>query len=202
VVVTGFPRNHTPALRTGDWSPPRFLFVGREWERKRGADVVEAFAAVRDAYPEARLDVVGGHPPLTGPGVVGHGPLRLSMPDEAAQVQALFAAATCFVMPSELEPFGIVYAEAAAAGVPSIATARGGAGTIVGPDAGVLVEPGDVDALRAAMLRLADPEVARRLGEGALRGAERFSRAAVTSRVLDALTLPLAPPPAGRAELP
>jgi glycosyltransferase involved in cell wall biosynthesis len=190
VHVVGFPRNHTPPPRTGGWSPPRFLFVGREWERKRGADVVAAFTAVRAAHPEARLDVVGGHPPLNAPGVTGHGPLRLTVPEEAARASALFAQATCFVMPSELEPFGIVYAEAAAAGLPSIATARGGAGTIVGEDAGVLVEPGDLEALRAAMLRLADPQIARALGERARERAERFSRAAVSGRVLRALAPP------------
>ncbi len=190
VQVVGFPRNHEPPPRTGGWAPPRFLFVGREWERKRGADVVEAFAAVRAAHPGAQLDVVGGHPPLQAPGVTGHGPLRLSVPAEAERVAELFTRATCFVMPSELEPFGIVYAEAAAAGVPSIATARGGAGTIVGPDAGVLVEPGDVGALRAAMLRLADPETASELGAAAARGADRFTRSAVSGRVLRALALP------------
>jgi glycosyltransferase involved in cell wall biosynthesis len=198
VHVVGFPRNHTPPPRTGEWAPPRFLFVGREWERKRGADVVEVFASVRAAHPQAQLDVVGRHPPLHAPGVTGHGPLRLSVPEEAARAAELFASATCFVMPSELEPFGIVYAEAAAAGVPSIATAEGGAGTIVGPDAGVLVAPGDLEALRAAMLRLADPETARALGEGALRGADRFSRAAVSGRVLRAL----APPGVALEELP
>ncbi len=64
VHVVGAGRNHEVQPRPRPWSPPRFLFVGREWERKGGPVVLEAFAAVQRALPDARLDVVGGHPPL------------------------------------------------------------------------------------------------------------------------------------------
>ncbi len=185
--VVGFARNHEPPARAGDWSPPRFLFVGREWERKHGPDVVAAFTAL--GVPGARLDVVGEHPPLEGEGVTGHGPLRLDRPGEAARVAELFAAATCFVMPSEVEPFGIAYAEASAAGVPSIATAVGGAATIVTPESGVLVAPGDRAVLADAMRRLCDPELARRMGEAARARSGLFTWEAVAGRLLRALGL-------------
>ena len=189
VPVVGFARNHEPGPHSGDWSAPRFLFVGREWERKNGPVVLEAFAELVATQPSARLDVVSEHPPLSGAGVTGHGPLRLDRPAEAARVAGLFAAATCFVMPSEVEPFGIAYAEAGAAGVPSIATAVGGAGTIVTPETGVLVTPGDRAALLAAMRRLSDPAAARAMGEAALARAELFTWEAVAGRLLFALGL-------------
>jgi len=189
VPVVGFARNHEPPPRSGEWSPPRFLFVGREWERKNGPVVVDAFEELVAALPGARLDVVGEHPPLSQTGVTGHGPLRLDRPAEAARVAELFATATCFVMPSEVEPFGIAYAEAGAAGVPSIATAVGGAATIVTPEAGVLVAPGDRAALLAAMRRLGDPAVARAMGEAARARAELFTWEAVAGRLLRALGL-------------
>jgi hypothetical protein len=67
--------------RERDWSRPRFLLVGKDWERKNGARVLEAFATIRERHPEARLDVVGNHPELDAPGVTGHGFLNPS--DEA-----------------------------------------------------------------------------------------------------------------------
>ena len=190
VHVIGFGVNHAAPERRGGWDAPRFLFVGREWERKNGPAVVHAFAALREEHPGATLDLVGGHPPVSEPGVTGHGVLRLSDPAEAERARDLFARATCFVMPSECEPFGIAYAEAGAAGVPSIATAVGGPETILGPDGGVLVQPGDDAALLAAMRRLADAETARRMGEAARERAKLFTWEAVAGRMLRALAPP------------
>jgi len=191
VSVVGLGRNHEPAAAAGrTWSAPRFLFVGREWERKHGPSVLAAFGSLRAERPDARLDVVGGHPALRGEGVTGHGALRLEVPDEAARVRELFATATCYVMPSEVEPFGLAYVEAAAAGVPSIATSVGGAGTIVAEGTGLLVAPGDSAALLAAMRRLADGDVARRMGEAARARARLFTWERVGARLLAALGLP------------
>ena len=135
---------------------PRFLFVGREWERKRGDAVVAAFARLREREPAATLDVVGGHPRLRAPGVTGHGD------GPGTDVATLLGAATCLVVPSQVEPAGIVYVEAAAAGIASIGTTVGGAANVIG-DAGRTVAPGDDGAFKA-MLELADPDTARELG--------------------------------------
>lgn len=185
VHVVGFGRNHDPAQHTGEWSPPRFLFVGREWERKGGPVLLDAFARLGDEH--ATLDVVGEHPPLDRPGVTGHGPLRLDVPEQAARVEALFARATCLVLPSEVEPFGIVHCEALAAGIPSIGTTVGGPATILGPDAGALVAPGDVDALAFAMRRFADEQTARDAGAAAAKRAPLYTWEAVAERMLGAL---------------
>ena len=190
VHVVGFGINHAAPERRGGWDTPRFLFVGREWERKNGPAVLRAFSELRDERPDARLDLVGGHPPVSQPGVTGHGVLRLSDEDDAERARDLFARATCFVMPSECEPFGIAYAEAGAAGVPSIATAVGGAATITGSDGGILVDPADDGALLDAMRRLADGETARAMGEAARERAKLFTWEAVAGRMLRALAPP------------
>lgn len=184
--VVGCGRNHEPRPAERDWGSPRFLFVGKAWERKNGPAVLRAFAALRAELPAARLDVVGEHPPIAQPGVTAHGPLRLGVPEEAVRVERLFAEATCFVMPSRYEPFGIVYSEAGAAGVPSIGTTVGGAADPVGPG-GRLVDPLDDRALLDAMRELARPEVARELGERARRHAGGFTWERVAERVLAAL---------------
>ncbi len=190
VHVVGAGRNHEPPCRERDWSRPRALFVGGDWERKNGPAVLRGFARMRERWPEARLDVVGGHPPLQSlPGVQGHGALSLARPAERERVEQLFAQATFFVMPSVYEPAGIVYAEAQAAGLASIATTSGGSRTIVG-DAGIVVDPGDDDAIAAAMLELAEPATAARMGALALARAPRFTWKAVAERLLRALAPP------------
>jgi glycosyltransferase involved in cell wall biosynthesis len=169
-----------------DWSTPRFLWVGKEWERKNGDAVLRAFAALRRERADATLDLVGTHPRVDLPGVRARGALRLEDPDERAQVDELFRRATCFVMPSTIEPSGIAYAEAHAAGIPSIGTVVGGAPQIIG-DAGVAVEPGDDAALLAAMRRLADAGEAARLGRAAEARSELFRWGTVAERFLRAL---------------
>jgi glycogen synthase len=186
VHVVGVGRNQEPLAGARDWERPTFLFVGADWERKNGPRVVRAFEVVREAVPEAVLHVVGGHPAIDRPGVVEHGRLSLRRPDERAEAAALFAAATCLVIPSEIEPSGIVFAEALAAGIPSIYTTAGGSATIVG-EAGIGVDPGDERALVDAMTALAEPERARALGTAALGRASLFTWRAVAERLLRAL---------------
>lgn len=189
IAIVGFGANHRPVAGERDWSAPRFLFVGIDWERKGGPLLLRAFARVREAIPAATLDVIGGHPTLRQDGVRFHGVLSQEREHDAALVRELFAAATCFVMPSLVEPFGIAYVEAAAAGVPSIGSRVGGPADVIGPDGGVVVPPSDERALVDAMLRLADPAVARRAGEAARARSALYTWRAVAERLLRALGL-------------
>jgi glycosyltransferase involved in cell wall biosynthesis len=191
--VVGGGRNHEPRPLQRDWSTPRFLFVGKDWERKNGPAVLRAFARLRSEIAEAHLDVVGNHPPITADGVTCHGPLRLSDPQERQRLDALFETATCFVMPSHHEPSGIVFSEANAAGVPSIGTTVGGSGELIG-DAGRVVHPDDDDALLAAMRELADPDTAQRLSARARARSRLFTWENVAERLLRALRVPSRPP--------
>jgi glycosyltransferase involved in cell wall biosynthesis len=188
VVVVGFGRNlplQPPATRV--WKPPRFLFVGVDWARKNGAAVVAAFEELRARHaPDATLVVVGHHPPISAAGVQEVGRLDLSDPGDRDRLRSLFHSATCFVMPSRFEPFGIVYLEAASAGLPAIGTTVGGARMAIG-DGGVVVDPDDHHGLLEAMRRFADPELARRVGERARRHSEPFTWERVAERILAAI---------------
>ncbi len=187
VRTVGFGVNTPTQQRDRSWTPARFLFVGKDWRRKNGPMVLSAFRRVRGRFPAATLTVVSDHPPIEGPGVrsevIGTG---LSSAQDRDKLVRLFEGSTCFVMPSKLEPFGIAYLEAAAAGIPSIGTRVGGAATAVGPG-GMLVDPDDEDELVAAMSELADPDAARRLGEMAAEHAAGFSWPRVAERVLRTL---------------
>jgi hypothetical protein len=189
VHVVGLGRNHDPQPAPRDWTKPRFLFVGQDWTRKGGPELVRAFSRLHERVPDATLDVVGVHPRLEAAGVRGHGPLALHDPVSRDRMDRLFEKATCYVMPSRYEAFGIVHAEAAAAGVPSIGTTVGGAGYAIGARGGRLVAPGDQQALLSAMLELTNPDTAMRMGAAALERSERFTWPAVAQRVLEALRL-------------
>lgn len=189
LAIVGTGRNVSPRPRPRGSSDARFLFVGSNWRLKNGARVLDAFAKVRDRLPRAELDVVGQHPRLDRPGVRGHGWLRLDDAGDRLRLRERFESATCLVMPSCQEASGIAYAEAAAAGVPSIGTSVGGASFIIG-DGGRTVDPENEEALVAAMLELARPEVARRLGANALARSPLFTWRAVAERLLRALGLP------------
>jgi glycosyltransferase involved in cell wall biosynthesis len=83
-----------------------------------------------------------------------------------AEPGVLLAAADVFVLPSRIEGFGLVYIEAAMHGVPSVGCAVGGVPEAIADGVtGLLVPPGDVDALRDAIVNLrTHPEWRARLG--------------------------------------
>lgn len=175
-----------PAER--DWSAPRFLFVGVDWSRKNGAAVVRAFGELLGSVPSATLDVVGLHPAMEARGIRFHGLLSRQDPRAQATLDALFARATAFVLPSRFEPAGIAYLEAASAGLPVIVTTEGGAVEML-HDAAIAVHPDDSPALVAAMRKLCDPDVARDLGGQAARRASNAAWPHVAALILGALRL-------------
>jgi glycosyltransferase involved in cell wall biosynthesis len=102
--------------------------------------------------------------------VVVHGPLPV------AGVAACYAAADAFALASSREPYGTVYGEAMAAGLPVVGYAAGNLPHLARDgEEGLVVPPGDVAALAAALRRLADDEQLRtRLGTAAARRAATF----------------------------
>jgi glycosyltransferase involved in cell wall biosynthesis len=91
--------------------------------------------------------------------IAGEGPLRpqlerrgVRLLGQRPDVAALLARATVFVHPSREEGMGQAVIEAMLAGVPVVATRAGGVPEVVG-EHGLLVPPGDPDALRAAIRR-------------------------------------------------
>lgn len=174
------PVSETPAAR------PTLLSVTRLDARERGKgieQVLEVLPRLRTLVPALRYVVVGegdDRPRLQGRaralGVddcvefTGY----LSRPELAH----LYAACDVFVLPSVLEGFGIVFLEAMAYAKPVVAARAGGVPEVVAEgETGLLVEPGDLNTLQAALLRLlADPGLRRRLGAaGSRRVQENFA---------------------------
>jgi alpha-maltose-1-phosphate synthase len=170
-----------------DYSRPRYLFVGKEFVRKGGPQLLQAFAEVREWRPDAELAIVGpDHPPSDQAGVRFFGRLSRVVPAGAEALDRAFREATVFVMPSVYEPFGIAFLEAMAFGLPCVGSATCAMPEIIEDEVtGYVVPPGDVQSLAARMLDLADRERARRMGgAGRRRMLERYTWAGVSSRIL------------------
>jgi glycosyltransferase involved in cell wall biosynthesis len=92
------------------------LFVGIDWNRKGGAVLLEAFRQVRRSHPTAQLTIVGCAPnvSMVGCRVVGRVP--------PAEVAKYYRTASVFCLPTTVEPFGIVFLEAFAHGLPIVTT--------------------------------------------------------------------------------
>ncbi len=90
---------------------------------------------------------------------------RVDFLGQRSDVDSLLAAASLFCQPNlGPEPFGIVFIEALAAGLPVITTRLGAAPEIIDDTCGILTEPGDPAALASALRRLlADTELRNRL---------------------------------------
>lgn len=190
VHVLGVGANHVAdATQKRDWSVPRFLFVGRDWERKNGPMTVEAFAEVRKTFPLAELHLTGHHDPVSAPGVTDHGHLKLGVPEHQQTLLDLWATSTCLVVPSRFEATGVVYVEAMYAGIPSIGTTRGGASDVIG-DAGLAVDPTAADVLVSAMQTFCNPAVASEAGRRARQRSSQFSWKRVAAGLIEALDLP------------
>ena len=130
----GYPRGKiTPVGAGPSWTLPpfefsaeryaaaRILFVGRDWQRKGGDLLYKAFQNVKKEIPHATLVIVGPpESPCSGPGIKFVGPIAKSSPAGLQRLQRLFLSASVFCMPSRCEPWGLVYVEAAQAGMPII----------------------------------------------------------------------------------
>jgi len=159
-----------------DYAQPHILFVGLDWQRKGGPDLVEAFQRVREKCPEARLTIVGARPELHIPNCEVIGQVK---PEE---LDPYYQRASVFCLPTHLEPFGIVFIEAMTAHLPIVATRVGAIPDFVEEGKnGWLVEPGDVQGLADALLQLLqNPRTCRVFGDHSFQlTKERYSWKAV-----------------------
>jgi glycosyltransferase involved in cell wall biosynthesis len=132
------------AVAAAPAGPTRYLCVGALSERKNVVRLADAFAQVDGALTFA------GDGPLRGR---LEGRERVTLLGRVAhdEVPALLAQSHVLCQPSTLEPLGQSLLEGMAAGRPVVATRIGGPPEFVPPQAGVLVDPLDVDALARAL---------------------------------------------------
>jgi glycosyltransferase involved in cell wall biosynthesis len=173
-IGAGINLDRLPEIDTEkDYSVGNVLFIGVDFERKGGNEVLKAFQVMRETIPRATLHVVGPKNIPSGlvgiPGVIWHGFLRKTDELELTKLRELFRNAVLFVMPSRYEPFGIAPLEAMSYGIPCIVSNAWALPEIV-PDkkCGRLVEPGNWEELAATLTELlANPVLLSRYGAAA-----------------------------------
>jgi len=148
------------------------LFVGYDWDRKGGVELIQAFEEVLDKHPGASLVIVGGSPKINMRNC------RVMGPVPPHQMRDHYHAATVFCLPTLLDPCASVLIEAALCRLPIITSNIGSTRDIVHPGQnGYLIDPGDIEGLAAALTELLDdPEKCRQFGEQSQRIAlERYT---------------------------
>ena len=164
---------------------PFLLYAGRISPHKNLVRIIEAFSALKaellkqDQYHDLKLIIIGDelskHPDLRRTVVRGgvQNDVRFMgfVPIEVLRI--FYDAAKVFVFPSLYEGFGLPPLEAMAHGTPVLTSDVSSMPEVAG-DAARLVDPLDVDALRAALTELLSDAPLR--AELARRGRERAAR--------------------------
>jgi lipopolysaccharide/colanic/teichoic acid biosynthesis glycosyltransferase/glycosyltransferase involved in cell wall biosynthesis len=183
------------------------LFVGRLQRDKGVLDLARAFAMIAARHAGARLLVVGPdeqHLSAEMRALCGPHEERLHFCGYTHSPELHMAASDVLCLPSYREGFGSVIIEAAAAGLPAVASRIYGiVDAVVEGSTGLLHEPGDVNGLAGQVERVvADHQLRRSLGAAArARAARDFSPETLAAAVLGLYggLFEKASAPAGRA---
>ncbi|MGE5681848.1 MAG: glycosyltransferase family 4 protein, partial [Bacillota bacterium] len=118
------------------------LFVGRDWERKGGVQLIEAFKKVLKVHPDAKLTIVGCSPDvnITNCRIIG----KIDLKD----VGTYYNNAAVFCLPTLIEPFGNVFVEALSHKLPIVSLNLGAVpDLVIDGYNGYKAEPFDIDKL-------------------------------------------------------
>lgn len=168
-----------------------FLFLGRITKDKGVLDLAMAFSALGERFPNAHLVIAGPDEEGLGGQILEtcrKGKGRLHIKGFADRPEEFMSAADVLCLPSYREGFGLVVAEAASVGIPSIGSnIYGITDTIEDGVNGFLFEPGAWHDLRQRMVRcLEDPALIKAMGRKAKQNTvDRFSREKVTAAMAD-----------------
>lgn len=173
-----------------DFDGQTILFIGIDFERKGGRVVLEAFQKVKKEIPKARLIIVGPKLISLPEGAECLGFISKNTSEGLAKLKQAYMNASVFVMPSLYEPYGVVFLEAMAHGLPCI-----GADNCAMPEiidhgkTGFLVPPADPDLLSERIIELLkDLILAKQMGNnGYKKVVEGFTWNCVAQKVVEAL---------------
>ena len=158
---------------------PRFLCLGALSERKNVVRLADAFAQVGDGT----LTFVGDGP--LRPRLEGRANVELAGAVGHDEIPKRIAQSHVVCQPSLIEPFGQAVLEAMACGRSVVATRIGGPPEFVPPDAGVLVDPLDVEALAHALRQAAALPSPNRTARAAAEGHDVREQARKVEEVLE-----------------
>jgi len=172
----------------------RLLFLGKEWERKGGPEAMALVRELNRLGVPAKMDIVGCNPPpldhADRHNVNLHGFIDHSQPAGREKFRALLVQTHALVFLSRAEAFGIALCEAAAFGVPALASPVGGIPTIIheGINGWFATAPYDATSAATTLAKVwREPERYARIALGARMEFENRLNWDVTGRSLRAL---------------
>jgi glycosyltransferase involved in cell wall biosynthesis len=142
------PPGRTQALAPRQKEVCRLFFLGVDWVQKGGPLASQTLRALLKMGVNAELTVVGCEVPeaFRHPKLINIPFLNKNNPDEFRKLESLFQESGFFILPTEKDCFGIVFCEAAAYGLPSLARNSGGVSSAVQDGISGFVFPPDATA--------------------------------------------------------
>ncbi|MFA7342829.1 MAG: glycosyltransferase [Terrimicrobiaceae bacterium] len=149
---------------------PCLLYAGRMKREKGVLDLLEAFSSLQSGYRGLQMILVG---PDEENLLADHKSPGIHAVGYSNHVEHYMAAADIFCLPSYREGFGSVLIEAAAAGLPSVASRIYGiTDAVLDGETGLLHAPGDAEEIRKCLVQLLeDPGLCRKMGQAGRRRA-------------------------------
>jgi glycosyltransferase involved in cell wall biosynthesis len=173
-------------------SRPTVLSVARMYPRKRLDDLLHAAVALRRRIPDVQVRIVGDGPERERiarlHGELGLGDTVIVLGEVSrAELSVEYVSAHCFCLPTIQEGFGLVFAEAMAAGLPVVACRAAAVPEIVADgETGVLVTPRRPDELASAMEMVLTHDARRKeLADHGRRRVEAFGLERVARAFLE-----------------
>ena len=161
-----------PVHREVPGEPLTLLLLAVQWESKGGPIAYEALCALKAVGIQARLVVCGATPPteFDDPDLVREGFLNKNDPEQRARLNGWLQTADLLILPTRFDATPVVLCEAAANGIPVLATRTGGIPTlVVEGQTGFLFDPDEGGEAYATCIRdlLRSPERWRGMREAA-----------------------------------
>ncbi|KAF0343767.1 glycosyltransferase [Pediococcus acidilactici] len=185
------PLGETPIEKRDDQT---FLFVGRDFYRKGGDLVVSAFNKLKLEYPKAKLIVAGPDKNTIPEEMRSASGVHFIGDVSVDKIGQLMSTATCFVMPSRFEAYGLVFVEAMANGMPIIARDKYEMPYFASKGSGLIMRTeknknSEIDNLLKCMTELLENRnhYLGKAQETAPKIAQEYSWAAVADRITNAI---------------
>lgn len=136
------------------------VFAGKDWNRKGGPLLMEAFKRVKQRVPDATLTIIGCNPPTQVNGVMIKGVVPKS------EVMKAFQEGTVFCLPTKREPFGMVFIEAMINRLPVVCTSCGATPDLIENGKNGFLVPFNEDELAEKLcLLLENPKMAEQFAD-------------------------------------
>ncbi len=189
-ITVALPGTERQPFSPCDGNPLRLLTMASLIRRKAHDVLISALAGIADLPWQARFAGGSEFDPEWAAGLraqvhtLNLSP-RIQFTGAVENPLAEYQRADLFVLPSRFEGYGMVFAEALAAGLPIVAARAGAVPEVVPESAGLLVPPDDVDALTDALRQiLTSDSLRQRLQAGARSAADSLPTWRDTARIV------------------